>query len=251
MIAPLRKRTFFSLAAFNNAIREQLDVLNNKVMLAVGRSRRQEFEGIHRPHFRPLPVKPYEYAARKTARVNIDYHVELEKHLYSVSHGLIHQEVEIHATERMLEIIHKGKSVAIHPRGFHPGRFSTQQAHMPLNHQFLDQVNAKQLLHWAETIGPHTHAFVHATLQSRSFPKQTFSSRLGILSLAKKQPHDRIEQACQTALEAKTFSYQAVKAELGWLSKQTVSPAVPESLTAHANIRGQKLLVNPVHEDLG
>ena len=240
VIAPLRNRTFFSLAALNLAIREQLDGLNNKVMLAVGRSRRQEFEDIDRPHLRPLPEKPYEYAARKTARVNIDYHVEFEKHLYSVPHGLIHQEVDLHATEHMLEIFHKGKSVTVHPRSLSPGRFSTQQAHMPPNHQFLDQVNAQQLLHWAETIGPHTHTFLNATLQSRPFPEQAYRSCLGILSLAKKQPHDRIEQACQAALEAKTFSYQAVKAELDWLSKQAVSPVTPDSLPAHANIRGQE-----------
>ena len=145
VIAPLRKRTFFSLAALNQAIREQLEVLNTKVMLAVGRSRRQEFEDIDRPNLRPLPEKAYEYAARKTARVNIDYHVEFEKHLYSVPYRLIHQEVEIHATEHMLEIFHNGKSVAVHPRNFHPGRFSTRQEHMPPKHQFVDQVNAQQL----------------------------------------------------------------------------------------------------------
>ncbi len=87
VIAPLRNRTFFSLAEVNQAIREQLDKLNNKVMLAVGRTRRQEFEDIDHPNLRPMPEKPYEYAARKTARVNIDYHVEFEKHLYSVPHA--------------------------------------------------------------------------------------------------------------------------------------------------------------------
>jgi len=47
VIAPLRKCTFFfSLAEINQAIREQLDQLNNKVMFGGGRSRRQEFEDI-------------------------------------------------------------------------------------------------------------------------------------------------------------------------------------------------------------
>ena len=237
VIAPLRKRTFFSLAEINQAIREQLDRHNNKVMMAVGRSRRQEFEDIDRPNLRPLPEQPYEYAVRKTARVNIDYHVEFEKHLYSVPHVLIHQEVDLRVTEHMLEIFHKGKSVATHLRSSKPGRFSTLREHMPPNHQFVDQVNTPQLLHWAETVGPQTHAFVNATLKSRSFPEQAYRSCLGILSLAKKHPHSRIEQACQTALEAKTFSYKAVKQELDWLSKQAVLPVTPETLPAHANIR--------------
>jgi transposase len=240
VIAPLRKRTFFSLAELNQAIREQLDQLNNKVMLAVGRTRRQEFEDIDRPNLRPVPEKPYEYAVRKTARVNIDYHVEFEKHLYSVPHGLIHQEVELHATEHMLEIFHKGKSVAIHPRSFKPGRFSTLHEHMPPNHQFMDRVNPEFLLQWANSVGPYTTALINATLKSRPFPEQAYRSCLGILSLAKKHLHPQIELACQAAMEAKTFSYKAVKEELDWLSKQAALSVTPETLPTHANIRGHE-----------
>lgn len=240
VIAPLRKRTFFSLAEVNQAIREQVDKLNHKVMLAVGRTRRQEFEDIDQPNLRPIPEKPYEYAARKAARVHIDYHVEFEKHFYSVPHILIHQEVDLHVTEHMVEVFHKGKSVAIHPRSFKHGGFSTLREHMPLNHQFMNQVNAKQLLQWAETVGPHTIDFIDATLKSRPFPEQAYRSCLGILSLAKKHPHSRIEQACQAALEAKTFSYKTVKEELDWLTKQPALPVTPETLPVHANIRGEK-----------
>ncbi len=240
VIAPLRKRTFFSLSEVNRAIREQLDQLNNKVMLAVGRTRRQEFEEIDRPNLRPLPEKPYEYAVLKTVRVNIDYHVEFDKHFYSAPHTLIHQEVELHVTERMLEIFYQGKSVAVHPRSSKLGRFSTLSEHMPPNHQFVDRVNASQLVQWAEVVGPQTTALVTATLKSRPFPEQAYRSCLGILSLAKKHPHARMEQACQSVLEAKTFSYKALKEELDWLAKQTAVPVVPETLPTHANIRGQE-----------
>jgi transposase len=166
--------------------------------------------------------------------------VEFEKHFYSVPHILIHQEVDLHVTEHMVEVFHKGKSVAIHPRSFKHGGFSTLREHMPLNHQFMNQVNAKQLLQWAETVGPQTAALINATLKSRPFPEQAYRSCLGILSLAKKHPHSRIEQACQAALEAKTFSYKTVKEELDWLTKQPALPVTPETLPVHANIRGEK-----------
>ena len=240
VIAPLRNRTFFSLAEVNQAIREQVDRLNNKVMLAVGKTQRQEFEDLDQPNLRPIPEIPYEYAVRKTARVNIDYHVEFEKHFYSVPYSLIHQEVDLHVTEHMLEVFHKGKSVAIHARSFKPGRYSTLREHMPPNHQFMDRVNAKQLIHWAETVGPQTAALINATLQSRPFPEQAYRSCLGILSLAKKYPNSQMERACQAALEAQTFSYKAVKDELDWLTKQPALPVTPETLPAHANIRGDK-----------
>jgi hypothetical protein len=49
-----------------------------------------------------------------------------------------------------------------------------------------------------------------------------------------------MERACQAALEAQTFSYKAVKDELDWLTKQPALPVIPETLPAHANIRGDK-----------
>lgn len=237
VIAPLRNRKFFSLHEVSLAVKEQLEQLNNKVMQSVGRSRRQEFEEIDRPNLRPLPERPYEYAERKIATVNIDYHVEFEGHLYSVPHTLIHQKVDIRVTERMVEIFHHGKSVAIHPRNFRPGRFSTLREHMPANHQFMEDINSERLIEWANSIGPRTTTLVKATLQSRPFPEQAYRSCLGILSLAKKHSHSLLEQACQSVFEAKEFSYKAVAQELIYLHKQVTIPTV-ETLPTHENIRG-------------
>ena len=237
VIAPLRNRKFFSVHEVNRAFKAKLDQLNNKVMQAVGRTRRQEFEEIDQPNLRPLPEKPYEYAERKTATVNIDYHIEFDEHLYSVPHALIHQKVDIHATEKMVEIRYHGKSVAIHPRNFRQGRFSTLREHMPANHQFMEDINPDKLIEWASRIGPQTATLVKATLRSRPFPEQAYRSCLGILSLAKKYNHALLEQACQSVLEAKEFSYKAVAEELIYLQKQVTAPVV-ETLPTHENIRG-------------
>jgi len=237
VIAPLRKRKFFSLQEVNLAIRELLEKLNTKVMQGVGRSRRQEFEEIDLPNLRPLPERPYEYAERKIATVHIDYHVEFEGHLYSVPFTLIHQKVDIRATESMVEIFHRGNLVAVHPRSFRSGRFSTLREHMPANHQFMEDINPERLIEWAKGIGPQTTLLVKATLQSRPFPEQAYRSCLGILRLVKKSNPSMLEQACQTVLEAKTFSYKAVEQELTYLQKQAVPPAI-ESLPTHENIRG-------------
>ncbi len=237
VIAPLRNRKFFSVHEVNRAFKAKLDQLNNKVMQAVGRTRRQEFEEIDQPNLRPLPEKPYEYAERKTATVNIDYHIEFDEHLYSVPHALIHQKVDIHATEKMVEIRYHGKSVAIHPRNFRQGCFSTLREHMPANHQFMEDINPDKLIEWASRIGPQTATLVKATLRSRPFPEQAYRSCLGILSLAKKYNHALLEQACQSVLEAKEFSYKAVAEELIYLQKQVTAPVI-ETLPTHENIRG-------------
>lgn len=239
VLAPLRNRTFFSLKEANQAIREKLEELNHKVMLTVGQTRRQEYEDIDLPNLRPLPEKPYEYAIRKTARVNIDYHVEFDKHFYSVPHTLLHQEVDLRVTEHLVEVRHKGKGVATHPRSFKAGGYTTLREHMPPNHQFVDKINPQQLLAWAQAIGPQTYEFIQAMLQSRPFPEQAYRSCLGILTLAKKHPAPLLERACQATLETQALSYRSVKEEMEWLLKQT-SPASPEALPAHDNIRGQE-----------
>jgi len=237
IIAPIRKRQFFSLSEVKHAVREQLEILNYKVMAGIGRTRRQEFEEIDRPNLRPLPEKRYEFAERKTATVHIDYHIEYDGHLYSVPFPLIHQKVDIRATDHMVEIIHRGKTVAVHLRNYRRGRFSTLREHMPPNHQFMKEINAERLIEWANKIGPHTRAWIHAALQSRTFPEQAYRTCLGILNLARKHPRANLEAACQAILEARVFSYKAVEQELAYLQAQNATPGM-ETLPTHANIRG-------------
>jgi transposase len=237
IIAPLRKQKLFSLYEANVAIKELLEKLNNKPMKATGKSRREEFEEIDLPNLRPLPIRRYEYAERKTAKVNLDYHIEFEKHLYSVPYALIHQKVEIRATERMVEIFHRGISVANHPRSFQQGRYSTIHEHLPSNHQFMKNLNADRFIQWANAIGPQTTQLVTALLKSRPYPEQAYRTCMGILGLSKNYPYPLMEQACQSALEAKIFSYKAIKQELMLLQKQEPQPTF-ETLPSHENIRG-------------
>jgi len=48
---------------------------------------------IEQSALRALPATPFEYAAWKKARVNLDYHVVLDDHLYSVAYQYVHDEV--------------------------------------------------------------------------------------------------------------------------------------------------------------
>ena len=237
IIAPLRKRQFFSVFEVNVATKELLEKLNNKPMKAMGKSRREEFEEIDQANLRPLPVRRYEYAERKTAKVNLDYHIEFEKHFYSVPYTLIHKKVEIRATERMVEIFQKGISVSNHPRSFKQGRYSTIREHMPPNHQFMNNLNADRFIQWANVVGPQTTQLINATLKSRTYPEQAYRTCLGILGLSKNFPFPLMEQACQSALEAKVFSYKAIKQELNLLKNQESQPVL-ETLPCHENIRG-------------
>ena len=238
ILARLRNRTFFSLAELNCAIIELLKELNERPMKHLGKSRKELFEELDRPALRPLPATPYEYATWKTARVNIDYHVDFEKHFYSVPYGLIHQEVRIRATEHLIEIFHKSQpeAVAIHPRSQIIGRYSTQTAHMPISHQKAGEWTPERLQHWAEEIGPHTGQLIQAILGSRRHPEQAFRSCLGILRLSKQYSSSQMETACQMARTDKELNYHGVKTILEHLP--ALPPSETPALPTHENIRG-------------
>ena len=99
------------------------------------KSRRQLFEEVDRPVAKALPSQPYQLADWKKATVNIDYHIEIDKHYYSVPHNLVHQEVEARITVRTVEIFLRGKRVASHLRSTLLHRPTTIADHMPSSHR--------------------------------------------------------------------------------------------------------------------
>jgi transposase len=84
IIGKLRNRRFFSITELNDAIRDCVTTLNERVTRHLGASRRMLFDDVERTTLKPLPAEPYVYAEWKQCRVGLDYHVEVEKHFYSV-----------------------------------------------------------------------------------------------------------------------------------------------------------------------
>lgn len=50
---------------------------------------------MERPALNPLPAQPYPFVAWKTAKVNIDYHIEVDRHFYSVPYQLVGNQVDV------------------------------------------------------------------------------------------------------------------------------------------------------------
>jgi transposase len=241
VLARLRNFTFFSLADLNQAIRTLLKEINERPMKHLGQSRRELFEALDQPALKPLPAHPYEFAVWKKARVNIDYHVEFDKHYYSVPYTLVRQEVEIRATERTIEVYFKRNRVASHPRVDTPGRHSTLSEHMPISHKEYSEWSPERFIRWAQKIGPHTADLVKAVLAARKHPEQAYRSCLGVLRLGTRYGNDRLEAACKRALPAGIRSYKGVKNILDAKLDRLEPEAEPHPVTRtlHANIRGE------------
>ena len=240
ILAVLRHRSFFSLAELNEAIWELLPRLNERKLQKLDVSRRDLFEQIDRPLLLPLPPQRYELGEWSSPRVNIDYHIDIQKNYYSVPYALVGEKVEARITATTVEIFFKDKRVASHLRKRGHREYSTVAAHMPAAHRAHLDWSPSRLIHWAEKTGPATAQVVTHILETRRHPEQGYRSCLGIMRLAKPHGADRLEAASARAIHLRSFSYQTIKNILASgtdrlpLDEETHSSSTP----AHDNVRG-------------
>jgi transposase len=243
ILARLRNRQFFSLSELNRVIRELVANLNDRPMRGWDTTRRALFEQLDRPALLALPPTPYEYADWKRCRVNLDYHIEVDKHFYSVPFQLLRQEVEARITVKTVEIFHRGKLVATHLRSLRPHKPSTVADHMPSSHRRYRDWTHERIQREAAAIGDSAAALVDIVLRSRPHPEQGFRSCIGILGLRKRYGVQRLDAACAKALILGTRSYGSVASILksgqdGKTTPDATTVRTEQPSLLHENIRG-------------
>jgi transposase len=244
ILAALRNHKFFSLAELNKAIAEKLVEFNGRKFNKLDTTRKALFETLDRPALKPLPLRPFEYAEWKKAKVNIDYHIEVDRHLYSVPFQLVKQHVDVRITPDTIEVLFKNRRVASHRRSYRQGAFTTMTDHMPKSHQRYLKWTPSRMIRWAGKNGPNTQSLITRVLESRPHPEQGFRSALGIMRLAKRYGPERLEVACGRALVIRGYSYKNVESILKHGLDQQALPADESGKKArpvvHPNIRGKQ-----------
>jgi transposase len=244
ILAVLRDRTFHSLGELREAIRPLLEKLNSRVMRHVGRSRLQLFLDEEKRCLRPLPPSRYEYADWASAKINIDYHVEFDRHYYSVPYQHRQESVEIRATGSTVEVLLRSRRIASHVRSYQPAKHTTVPEHMPKSHQRYLEWTPSRLISWAEKSGPSVATVAKEILDSKPHPEQGFRACLGIMRLGKRYGEERLERACKRAVFYRTFSYRSVESILRQsLDAQPLpepTDSTPACLPRHENIRGSR-----------
>ena len=250
ILAVLRHREFFSLAELNQAIAELLPSLNERAFQGRAESRLDLFEAVDRPALRALPDTPYEYDEWRKAKVNIDYHVSVEKRLYSVPNRLVGNTVEIRTTATSVEVFDHGKRVASHPR-HGDSRYSTINEHMPVRHREHSQWSPSRFIDWGAGIGKATVQVVRSQLEDRPHPEHGYRACLGLKSLCKRYSSERLEAACRRALTIGSPSYSSINSILKQgldLQTQDLLDEEPKELPEHHNVRGANYYANPIEE---
>jgi transposase len=239
IIAKLRNRRFFSLAKLNEAIAELVTALNNRVTRHLGASRQGLFDEVERSALKRLPAETYVYAEWKQCRAGLDYHVEVERHYYSVPHTLLRETIWARITARTVELFHRGKRVAAHARSSSDRKHTTVREHMPSSHRRYAEWTPERIQRQADAIGPKTSALVEIILRERAHPEQGFRACIGILRHARSFGGERLEAACDRAIEIGARSYTSVTSILKTnLDRNRPAPATDGPAIAHDNIRG-------------
>jgi transposase len=238
ILAAIRNQAFYSLAELNIAIKARLEELNSRKMQVYGCSRWELFKQVEQAALKPLPKTRFELGSWKVATVNIDYHIEIGRHYYSVPYQFVRQKVEVRFTESVVTVFANGKKIAQHLRSDKPFKHTTVREHMPPAHQFMQEWTPTRLTQWGAQIGEQTKHQVEAILGSRTHPEQAYRSCLGLLRLANKFGKERLEAACQKANSFGAASYKTVDNILRNNADKIQQPTPISNPIPHANLRG-------------
>jgi len=239
VLAPLRHERFTHVGQLNQAIAPLLTAVNDRPLRVLGISRRELFERVEQTALQALPEAPYEVADWLRYKVGPDYHVEVDRHYYSVPYTLVGKQLEVRLTARVVEFFEGDRRVASHARDFTPGRHTTCAEHMPPAHREHASWTPERIRRWVGRTGPEARRMADEIMASRLHPQQGFRACLGLIRLGKSYGADRLEAACRRALAAGATSYRSVASILkNGLDRQELEPPAEGRTVEHDNVRG-------------
>lgn len=246
VLAPLRKRVFFSIDELNAAITQRVRLLNDKTSKTYIQSRTERFLLLDAPALRALPPHRYEISNwQYRVRVPDDYHITYQSSHYSVPHQYRGQLVDLRVTHSTLEVLLNRYRIASHPLCKSPGK-STLNDHMPIEHLRQSEEDPDALLAWAQDIGANVHEWVRRNLeQRRDFANGLKSVRRLRRWARQEQNHHRLESACEFALRLDAMGFSRLQSIIRNHSDQRPPVENTAWVQQHDNLRGADYYARP------
>jgi len=237
ILAAIRNQKFFTLRELNEVVRERLHALNHKPFQKKDGSRALLFAE-ERASLLPLPKNAYEMASWKTAKVSFNYHIEAEGRFYSVPYEYIKREVDVRVGRNVVEVFYEGTRICSHVRLYGQDKYSTNNDHMPPNHQQHAQWNGDRFRKWAAKIGPQTARVVESILAGYKVEQQGYRTCMALLKLGDSYSPVRLEAACDKAFfYTPRPSYKSIQAILK-SGHDKPEPSAPAPMPSHGFTRG-------------
>ena len=206
----LKAKQFSSLQEENDYLAHwEAAVADTRIHGTTRRHVGQMFRDVERPALRPLPCERFPCFQEAPRKVNRDGHVEVGKAYYSVPPEYLGHNVWARWDARLVWIFNRRfEQIALHVR-HEQGRFSTHPQHLaPEKISGLER-GAAYLLAKVSDIGPQTHQWAEAMLHARGI--EGTRVLLGVLSLTKRYPIEKLEKACEIALSHAAFHLRTLR----------------------------------------
>ena len=204
IIASLRDYQCFHLEDLNQQIFSKLEELNTLEFQKRPGSRKKVFEEEEKSYLQALPQTRYKLTEWKIAKVQLNYHIQVERMYYSVPYDYVRESVDVRLTTDLIEVYFKETRIASHKRlKGDIGQYSTNTDHMPDNHRLYLEHNPEHNKKWAESVGPSMTQFVSYILKS-NIEKKALNILSTLRNLSTKHTKNDLEKATQTLLDIST-----------------------------------------------
>ena len=243
VFAKNRNRQFFDLTSLNLAVRESIMLHNQTRMQKKPYCREERFLATEKARLLPLPDQSYEikyYRELKVAKNNHVY-LSIDKHYYSVPFQWIGRSVKAIYTRSVVRIYLHGEMIAMHPRRYVAGGYSTIVEHLCSHHQHYLSRSPAWYMEKASRISEHLLTIIKGLFDGGRPAEQNYRSCDGFLKLSRITDPRIFEAACKYAIEDRCFSYRYLMNTISRLQKVGLTASTQEKpLPAHANIRGKE-----------
>ena len=156
----------------------------------------------------PAPILPYDVPIFAAPKVHRDRHVEVARGIYSVPGELVGQTLSARADATCVKLYAKGQLVKVHPR-VSAGKRHTDPADLPSERSVYAMRDVNQLIKMAHHHGDVIGAYAEAVLDN-PLPWTKMRQVYRLLGLVKKWGPEKVERACEKALEAEAIDVNLI-----------------------------------------
>ena len=239
--ARLRNRQFFSLQDLNAALQEKNLRLNQTRMQKKPFSREEKFLAEEKSLLKTLPIESFQIKHYKVYKVAQNNHIYLaeDHHYYSVPYSYIGQKVKVIYTRSIVHIYCKGKLIASHQRSYSGSAYVTVLDHLCSHHQHYLNRSPQYYIEKAASVSLTMHKLFVQVFEQDKHPEQLYRSCDGLLNLGRKTEKDRLDKACNVAIEMGNYSYKFITNILQNNMMDNLTSLPDKPLPTHGNIRGK------------
>lgn len=197
ILASLRNTQCFFLEELNGLIWHKLKELNDEPFQKKHGSRRSVFEEEEVPYLMSLRQPRFQLTEWRIAKVQLNYHIQVERNYYSVPYEYVQCDVEVRLTKNLIEVYFNQSRISSHKRiNNKTNQYSTLHDHMPDHHRMYAEHTPGNVKDWAKKIGTNTFDMVVKILDQQ-VEKRALKILAGIQNLEKKYSTQLIEETSE------------------------------------------------------